>query len=142
LSSARALGYGLFYYGVKHVTAAAASIANLAEPLTAMVLAIVLYGERPGPLGWVGAALLIGVLVFLYRGGGDQAAPIGSQGDRTQARVAPLPLSGIPKHQLPIPVHRLTGECGQDDTAGLLHCASGTSPITCGSASWRSPDLS
>ncbi|MGE5602657.1 MAG: DMT family transporter [Nitrososphaerales archaeon] len=65
-----ALGYGLFYHGVKHATAAEASIASLAEPLTATLLAMVLYGERLGPLGWVGAALLIGVLVFLYRGGG------------------------------------------------------------------------
>lgn len=69
-----ALGYGLFYHGVKHATAAEASIASLTEPLTATLLAIVLYGERLGPTGWVGAALLIGVLVFLYRGGAQSHA--------------------------------------------------------------------
>jgi drug/metabolite transporter, DME family len=69
-----ALGYGLFYHGVKHATAAEASIASLAEPLTATLLAMVLYGERLGPTGWIGAALLIGVLVFLYRSGGSRTA--------------------------------------------------------------------
>jgi drug/metabolite transporter, DME family len=64
-----ALGYGFFYHGVKNATAAEASIASLAEPLTSTVLAMLLFGERLGPTGWLGAATLIGVLVFLYRGG-------------------------------------------------------------------------
>lgn len=69
-----ALGYGLFYHGMKHATAAEASIASLAEPLTATLLAMVLYGERLGPLGWIGAVLLFGVLVFLYRSGSPSPA--------------------------------------------------------------------
>jgi len=68
-----ALGYGLFYYGVQHATAAEASIASLAEPLTGTVLAMLLFGEQLSPLGWVGALLLIGVLVFLVRNGSSRS---------------------------------------------------------------------
>jgi DME family drug/metabolite transporter len=64
-----ALGYALFYRGVRRTTAAEASIASLTEPLTSTGLALVLFGERLGPLGWLGALLLIGAIVFLYRKG-------------------------------------------------------------------------
>lgn len=64
-----ALGYALFYQGVRHTTAAEASIASLVEPLTATVLAVVILGERLDTLGLLGAALLIGAIVFLYRNG-------------------------------------------------------------------------
>ncbi len=64
-----ALGYALFYQGVRQTTAAEASIASLTEPLTSTVLALLLFGERLGPLGWAGALLLIGAIVFLYRKG-------------------------------------------------------------------------
>jgi drug/metabolite transporter, DME family len=68
-----ALGYGLFYYGVQHATAAEASVASLAEPLTGTVLAIMLFGERLSLSGWAGALLLIGVLVFLVISGASRA---------------------------------------------------------------------
>jgi len=62
-----ALGYALFYQGVQHTTASNASIASLAEPLTSTLLAVVIFGERLGALGLLGAALLIGAIVLLYR---------------------------------------------------------------------------
>jgi drug/metabolite transporter, DME family len=64
-----ALGYGLFYQGVQHTTASEASVASLVEPLTATVLALLIFGEHLGALGLLGAALLISAMVFLYRNG-------------------------------------------------------------------------
>jgi hypothetical protein len=64
-----ALAYALFFHGVKSATASEASIGALAEPLTGTVLAVVIFGERLGPWGLVGAVLLISVIAFLYRNG-------------------------------------------------------------------------
>ena len=64
-----ALGYALFYMGVQHTTASEASIASLVEPLTATGLALMIFGEQLGALGLLGATLLIGAIVFLYRNG-------------------------------------------------------------------------
>jgi DME family drug/metabolite transporter len=68
-----ALGYALFYLGVQHTTASEASIASLAEPLTSTALARVIFGEQLGTLGLLGAALLLGAIVFLYRSGSPGA---------------------------------------------------------------------
>jgi len=62
-----ALGYGLFFRGMQHTTAAQASVGSLVEPLTSTALALVIFGERLGPLGLVGAGLLIGAVALLYR---------------------------------------------------------------------------
>lgn len=64
-----ALAYGLFFHGITSATAAEASIAALTEPLTSTILALVIFGERLGALGLLGAALLIGAIVFLYHNG-------------------------------------------------------------------------
>jgi DME family drug/metabolite transporter len=68
-----ALGYALFYVGVQHTTASEASIASLAEPLTATGLALIIFGERLGALGLPGATLLISAIVFLYWSGSSRA---------------------------------------------------------------------
>jgi DME family drug/metabolite transporter len=68
-----ALGYALFYQGVRDTTASEASIASLMEPLSATVLALLIFGERLGALGLLGAALLIGAIIFLYRNGSAQS---------------------------------------------------------------------
>ncbi len=49
--------------------ATVASILSLVEPLTAVSLAWVIFGERLGPLGLVGGALLLSALLILYRSG-------------------------------------------------------------------------
>jgi DME family drug/metabolite transporter len=65
-----ALGYLLFFTGMRTTSAATASIATLIEPLTAAILAIALFGERLGPSGSIGAVLLVVAMVVLYREGG------------------------------------------------------------------------
>ena len=63
-----ALGYVLFFSGMRHITATTASIVTLIEPLTSTALAALLFGERLGPFGLVGAALLLGAIGLLYHG--------------------------------------------------------------------------
>lgn len=65
-----ALAYGLFFHGMRRATATVASIGALAEPLTSTVLALLLFGEQLGALGLLGATLLIGAMLFLFRNDG------------------------------------------------------------------------
>jgi DME family drug/metabolite transporter len=62
-----ALAFVLFIVGMRHVTATVASIVTLLEPLTATLLAWLLFGERLGPGGLAGAALLLGAIALLVR---------------------------------------------------------------------------
>lgn len=64
-----ALAYGMFFHGMRHATPTVASIGTLAEPLTASVLALLIFGEQLGTNSLVGAVLLIGAILFLYRDG-------------------------------------------------------------------------
>lgn len=61
-----ALAYTLFFSGLRTATPTAASITSLLEPLTATVLAAIVFGERLGPAGLAGGALLLGAVVLLY----------------------------------------------------------------------------
>jgi DME family drug/metabolite transporter len=63
-----ALAYALFTAGLRRVPATAAGIVTLLEPLTATTLGIVLFGERLGMAGLVGAALLLAALALLSLG--------------------------------------------------------------------------
>ncbi len=62
-----ALAYGLFLAGMARTPATVASITTLLEPLTATILAALLFGERLTPLGIVGAGLLLGAVLLLAR---------------------------------------------------------------------------
>jgi DME family drug/metabolite transporter len=62
-----AIGYVLFTIGMRSTAATVASILTLVEPLTAAVLAWLLFDERLGPLALIGAALLLGAVVLLTR---------------------------------------------------------------------------
>jgi DME family drug/metabolite transporter len=62
-----ALGYGLYFYGMRHTPAIVASVAALTEPLTATLLAWLIFHEGLSLLGLAGAALLCGALVVLWR---------------------------------------------------------------------------
>jgi drug/metabolite transporter, DME family len=64
-----AFAYALFFGALRAVPATAVAITTLIEPLTAAVLAMMLFGERLGPWGILGAALLVGGIVTLYREG-------------------------------------------------------------------------
>ncbi len=68
-----ALAYVVFGAGLARVTATAAGVATLLEPLTAAALGVSVFGERLGTAGWAGAALLLAALALLARSGsGDQ----------------------------------------------------------------------
>ena len=63
-----ALGYGLFLAGVRFTPAPIASILVLMEPLTATILAALLFHEQLGPFGIFGA-LLLGSAIYLLASG-------------------------------------------------------------------------
>lgn len=60
-----ALAYALFISGLRHVTATAATVATLLEPLTSAVLAWLLFGERLKGGGMLGAVLLGAAMLML-----------------------------------------------------------------------------
>jgi DME family drug/metabolite transporter len=64
-----ALAYAMYQRGLRHLPASTATILTLAEPLTAALLAWALFGERLGPVGLAGGALLLGSIVLLSRRG-------------------------------------------------------------------------
>lgn len=72
-----ALAYMLFFTGMRTTPATIASILSLMEPLTATVLAWMLFGERLGAFGLAGGALLLGALLILFRNDRRGAAPPG-----------------------------------------------------------------
>lgn len=69
-----ALALLAFSWGAARLSPTALTVATLVEPLTAVVLAAVLLGERLSPLQWLGGALLIGSIWGLgQRGTGPHA---------------------------------------------------------------------
>jgi len=64
---ATAGAYALYALGLRWVPASVAGIVTLMEPLTATLLGVLVFGERLGPGGLIGAALLLTALgVVLY----------------------------------------------------------------------------
>lgn len=78
------LGYVLFGVGLTRVPASTATTITLLEPAVAAVLAVLAVGERLTPAGWVGLAVLGGVLVAVSLGGADER-PFG-RGTRSGGR--------------------------------------------------------
>jgi DME family drug/metabolite transporter len=68
-----ALAYGLFLTGMRSTPATVASVLTLVEPLTATILAAILFGERLGALGLLGGALLLGAILVLALKSGPKA---------------------------------------------------------------------
>jgi drug/metabolite transporter, DME family len=60
-----ALGYGFFQVGIRSMSATVASIVTMCEPLTAAVLAWILFREDLGPFGLLGAGFLLGAMTIL-----------------------------------------------------------------------------
>src|SRR3990170_3505139 len=60
-----ALAYGLFTVGLRRIPATVAGITTLLEPLTAATLGVLLFGERLGVAGTIGAALLLAAIALL-----------------------------------------------------------------------------
>ncbi len=59
---ATAGAYAIYSLGLRHVPASVAGIVTLLEPLTATLLGVLLFGERLGPAGILGALLLLSAL--------------------------------------------------------------------------------
>jgi DME family drug/metabolite transporter len=60
-----AAAYALYTAGLRSVSASAAGVASLLEPLTATLLGVLLFGEQLGVAGWIGAVLLLVALMLL-----------------------------------------------------------------------------
>lgn len=60
-----ALAYGLYTVGLRRTPATVAGITTLLEPLTASTLGVLLFGERLGAAGSVGAVLLLAAIALL-----------------------------------------------------------------------------
>ncbi|MFD8496816.1 DMT family transporter [Amycolatopsis sp. NPDC059657] len=61
-----ALAYAAYLRGLTTAHPVLAALSALLEPVTAAVLSAVLLGDRLGPVGWSGAALLVGALALSY----------------------------------------------------------------------------
>ena len=70
-----AAAYALYTAGLRSVSASAAGVASLLEPLTATLLGVLLFGERFGIAGWAGAALLLVALVLVAAAERRRAEP-------------------------------------------------------------------
>lgn len=57
------LAYWLYGWGLRSIATSTAVTLTLAEPLTATLSAVVVLGERPGAVGWIGSALIVVGLV-------------------------------------------------------------------------------
>jgi len=64
---ATALAYWLYMSGLRGVTAPTAATLSLAEPVTASILGVLILSERPPPLSWVGALLVLVGLSTMIR---------------------------------------------------------------------------
>jgi drug/metabolite transporter, DME family len=60
-----AAAYAMYTTGLRAVSASAAGVASLLEPLTATLLGVILFGEQLGVAGWAGAVLLLIALLLL-----------------------------------------------------------------------------
>lgn len=63
-----AVAYTLFFFGMRSVKASTASILTMLEPLTATILAWVIFDEHLAPSGIIGALFLLAAMVVLYQG--------------------------------------------------------------------------
>lgn len=63
-----AIGYGLFYAGMRTTSASSASIATLMEPLTSTLIAVLILREPLSPQALFGALLMLGAMAVLVTG--------------------------------------------------------------------------
>lgn len=61
------LGYLLFGYALRTISASIATTLTLFEPLVAALFAVLLVGEQLAPIGWVGMALIFVCLAVLSK---------------------------------------------------------------------------
>lgn len=63
-----AVAYLLFFLGMRSIRASTASILTMLEPLTATILAWLVFDERLAPAGFIGALSLLAAMAVLYHG--------------------------------------------------------------------------
>jgi DME family drug/metabolite transporter len=61
------LGYLLFGYALKTISASTATTLTLFEPLVAALFAVLLVGEQLAPIGWLGMVLIFVCLAVLSK---------------------------------------------------------------------------
>lgn len=69
---ATAGAYALYTTGLRRVPASAAGVLTLLEPLTATLLGVLVFGERLGAAGAVGALMLLGAVTLLLTTAGAE----------------------------------------------------------------------
>lgn len=69
-----AVAYALLYTGLRSTPSGTAVVATLVEPVTAVLIAVLLLGERLSPAGLVGSALIVVAIAGLGRSG-DEPQP-------------------------------------------------------------------
>jgi DME family drug/metabolite transporter len=80
---ATGIAYLLFASGLETTRSTTATTLSLSEPLTAALLGVIIVGERPPPLGWLGFALvLIALGVVAVEGRSSRFAPSRRRVDR------------------------------------------------------------
>jgi DME family drug/metabolite transporter len=62
-----AVAYALLYTGLRSTPSGTAVIATLVEPVTAVLIAVLLLGERLSPAGLIGSLLIVGAIAGLGR---------------------------------------------------------------------------
>jgi DME family drug/metabolite transporter len=68
------LAYVAFSVALKTLRSSTVASVALLEPVIAGLLAIVLVGERLGPLAWVGGLGVLGAMAMLSRDKGERAS--------------------------------------------------------------------
>jgi len=63
------VGFSLYFFVLRHVTAGAVALVPLISPVLALILGRVVNHEQPGPTVWVGAALVLSGLAVHQWGG-------------------------------------------------------------------------
>jgi len=80
--------YAIYSLGLRDVSAGAAGVASLIEPLTATLLGVFVFGERLGAAGALGAVLLFAALILLLS---QEPATGGAPGGATGGEGGTLP---------------------------------------------------
>lgn len=86
------LSLALYYRGLSRTPAAAATLAELAFPLSAVLINYVAFGERLSPTQWLGVAVLSGTITALGWAGQRDTRRLGV--NLQDGRARPLPSTG------------------------------------------------
>jgi DME family drug/metabolite transporter len=106
-------GYVLFGWGLARIRASTATGLSLVETVVAAVLAVLVVGERLPAAGWIGAAAVLGGLVFLL----PQASEPGEPADGPRRDQA----SGLPRPTMPATAAEGALAPGQDKVGAQGH---------------------